>query len=450
MKPRKAWAVACATVLMGCSWVAEAANSYPIVLVHGFSGWGRNELFGLQYWGGGFQVGGGRDLQEQLKAAGYPTYTAAVGPISSNWDRAVELFYQIKGGCVDYGPWHSTHLEMTNGALDSRTHIRKLDGTNGAPRRCWAKDPANNPYNDPLALYPQWGDDPSKKIHLVAHSQGGQTARMLLQLLRNGSPQDLNADTALYNEATQKNPFTGGKNWVSSITTLATPHDGTTLASGVQLLPMVQQLAGAAAAVAGLVSSDAVIFDLKLDQWGLKRNAGESFNSYYNRVKASAIWNTSKDVSLWDLSPDGAREINQKAQHFNDVYYYSYGTQTTFKGVLSGRHYPILQTFLPFQPQTLFMGGYTRNESGKVPIDSSWWPNDCVVNTRSTRSPTLGVASPVVDYTGVSQAGKWNYMGLWSNWDHADIIGVLTEKDVNYLKNNLSLPQAARLKALPN
>jgi triacylglycerol lipase len=26
--------------------------------------------------------------------------TAAVGPISSNWDRAVELYYQIKGGCA--------------------------------------------------------------------------------------------------------------------------------------------------------------------------------------------------------------------------------------------------------------------------------------------------------------------------------------------------------------
>ena len=33
--------------------------------------------------------------------------TAVVGPFSSNWDRAVELFYQIKGGCVDYGAAHA-------------------------------------------------------------------------------------------------------------------------------------------------------------------------------------------------------------------------------------------------------------------------------------------------------------------------------------------------------
>lgn len=433
------------------SGAAFAANSYPIVLVHGFSGWGRGELFGLQYWGGGFQVGGARDFERQLTAAGYPTVTAAVGPVSSNWDRAIELFYQIKGGCVDYGPYHSTHLVKTNGVLDTRTHTRKLDGSAGTPRRCWFK-PGDAGYQagDKEPLYPEWGNDPSKKIHLMTHSQGGQTARQLLQLLRYGSPDELNADGALYNESTQKNPFTGGKNWVSSITTLSTPHDGTTLAAGAQMLPMVQQLVGAASALAGLVSSSQVIFDLKLDQWGLKRNAGESFDSYFARVQSSAIWNTNKDVSLWDLSPDGAKEINERVANMSDVFYFSYGTQTTYRGILSGRHYPILQTILPFQPQTLFMGFYTRNDSGKVPIDGSWWPNDAVVNTRSMRAPTLGVASPSVDWNGTPQIGKWNHMGLWANWDHADIIGVLTEKNVTDLKNNLYLAQAARLKALSN
>jgi triacylglycerol lipase len=450
MKRMKGWSVAIAAVACLFSWAAEAANNYPVVLVHGFSGWGRGELFGLQYWGGGFIDGGSRDLQEVLKSNGTVTYTAAVGPVSSNWDRAIELFYQIKGGCVDYGPYHSTHLIKTDGSIDSRTHTRKLDGSGGTTRRCWAKDAANNPSNDPLAMYPTWGDDPSKKIHLVAHSQGGQTVRMLLQLLRYGSTDDLNADSSLYNEATQKNPFTGGKNWVSSITTLASPHDGTTLASGAQLLPMVQQIVGLAASVAGLISSDNVVYDLKLDQWGLKRNAGESFNSYFSRVKASAIWNSSKDISLWDLSPDGAKELNLKVQNFSDVYYFSYATQTTFRGWLTGHHYPILTTFLLSQPLALFMGAYTRNDSGKVLIDSSWWPNDSVVNTRSMRVPTLGSASPSVNFSGTPQAGTWNYMGLSSNWDHLDIVGLFSEKDFNALKNSVYLSQASRLKALSN
>ncbi|KAJ0397520.1 hypothetical protein P43SY_005646 [Pythium insidiosum] len=46
-----------------------AQNNYPIVLVHGFSGWGRDELLGIKYWGG---IQG--DLQEQLKAQGYTLF----------------------------------------------------------------------------------------------------------------------------------------------------------------------------------------------------------------------------------------------------------------------------------------------------------------------------------------------------------------------------------------
>ena len=34
-------------------------------------------------------------------------FEVSVGPISSNWDRAIEVFYQLKGGQVDYGKGHS-------------------------------------------------------------------------------------------------------------------------------------------------------------------------------------------------------------------------------------------------------------------------------------------------------------------------------------------------------
>ena len=53
------------------------------------------------YWGGF------TDLERSLNRRGCKVVTAAVGPFSSVWDRAVELFYQIKGGTVDYGKEHS-------------------------------------------------------------------------------------------------------------------------------------------------------------------------------------------------------------------------------------------------------------------------------------------------------------------------------------------------------
>ena len=72
-------------------------NSCPIVLIHGFLGWGRDEMAGYYYWGGRM------DLETELKNAGFEVYTVSVGPISPGWDRAIEAFYQIKGGQVDYG-----------------------------------------------------------------------------------------------------------------------------------------------------------------------------------------------------------------------------------------------------------------------------------------------------------------------------------------------------------
>ena len=89
---------------------AFAANNNPVVLVHGFAGFGRSEMLGYKYWGGL------TDLEQQLQAryGDQIVKSAVVGPFSSNWDRAVELFYQIKGGCVDYGALHASangHLQ---------------------------------------------------------------------------------------------------------------------------------------------------------------------------------------------------------------------------------------------------------------------------------------------------------------------------------------------------
>lgn len=61
-------------------------NQYPIVLVHGVLGWGRDEMGSFNYWGA-FRG----DLEIQLRARGYRVLTVGLGPISSSWDRACEL-----------------------------------------------------------------------------------------------------------------------------------------------------------------------------------------------------------------------------------------------------------------------------------------------------------------------------------------------------------------------
>ena len=134
---------------------AAQANNYPVVLLHGFTGWGRNEMAGYKYWGGL------TDLQAELRDSNYPVYTATVGPISSNWDRACDFYAFVKGGRVDYGKAHS---EKHGHERFGRSH----DG-----------------------ILPLWGESKAEaKIHIVGHSLGAQTARVLTSLLNAGSTEE--------------------------------------------------------------------------------------------------------------------------------------------------------------------------------------------------------------------------------------------------------------------
>jgi triacylglycerol lipase len=380
-------------VLLLAPAFARAGNDYPLVLVHGFMGWSRDELFGFKYWGG---FG---DLQETLDRAGYHTHTAVVGPLASNWDRACELFAYLKGGTVDYGQAHAS-------AHGHARHGRTFPG-----------------------LYPEWGtvDERGRirKIHLIGHSQGGQTARVLVALLEQGAP----AERATA-PATDRSPlFQSGHSWVHSVTTLATPHDGTSLATGVdQVLPLVRATLLGFAALAG-IRSDELPYDFKLDQWGLRRAPDESFDAYLTRIERSPIWR-SRDISAWDINPDGARELNREFPAQPGVYYFSWGASAT-RPLWPSRHQVPLPTMLPqLWASALFIGAYARDEPGHVRIDANWWENDGLVNTRSMAGPTLDSPDRIVSDRGPPQRGVWNHRGVLAGWDHLDIMGIGTLRDV--------------------
>ena len=131
------------------SVLVVAQNTFPIILIHGFMGWGPEEMGDYNYWGGK------NNFQKYLEDQGFEVYAVSIGPISSNWDRAIEAYYQIKGGQVDYGRIHSEKFNI----------IQK---------------PKNKDWN---GLYKKWNAD--NPIHIIGHSLGGQTARMLQYLLEN-------------------------------------------------------------------------------------------------------------------------------------------------------------------------------------------------------------------------------------------------------------------------
>lgn len=79
-------------------------NKYPFVFVHGMFGWG--DAIGIDkvapYWGA--TTG---NLMDFLTSCKYECYSASVGPVSSAWDNACELYAQLMGTRVDYGEAHS-------------------------------------------------------------------------------------------------------------------------------------------------------------------------------------------------------------------------------------------------------------------------------------------------------------------------------------------------------
>ncbi|HYD79438.1 MAG TPA: hypothetical protein VEC06_06490 [Paucimonas sp.] len=415
--------MALALAALSMTGAAFAGNNYPIVLVHGFLGFGPNELqgSGFKYWGGFGDV----EAYLRTRNGTHPVMTAVVGPVSSNWDRAAELYYQIKGGCVDYGATRTAKYAAYG-------KIQKPAG------KCWAKDRNNNPNNYPLALYPEW--DANHPIHLIAHSQGGQTSRVLIQLLENGSPDGNEGGGELYS---------GGKiGWVKSLTTISTPHNGTTLREVIlDYLPKVSELAGKIIETAGLGGSSNPVYNFKLEQYGLAQRPAETFWQFIERIKGAPFWSLSnRDAAQWDLGPDGARELNGWVKTSPHVYYYSIGSKGTEQGSFCCNGTD--RIIAPFQSSSyqyarddmifflkptagewvvpsIFqrgMGSYTQSDPSRVIVDASWFPNDGVVNTVSMKSPAW---QPVRNFDGTSVRGTWNYLGYYNQYDHFDVIGWL-------------------------
>lgn len=389
------------------------SNSYPIVMVHGLFGWGNDELYGINYWGGK------ESLKQLLTSKGYTVFTPTIGSVSSNWDRACELYAYIKGGTVDYGEAHS---KKYGHARYGRTY---------------------------QGVYPQFGTLSSanevQKIHLIGHSMGGQTVRVLAQLLENGDKDEI--------AATPKDSisplFTGGKHWISSITTIATPHDGSQEShQQYELEPFAHDFFAALAAEGGVTNSDNPCFDFRLDQWGLKKEANESYSNYLHRVMTSNIWHDTKDLSVWDLSPEGAGELNSWVKAQPDIYYFSIACVDTHKDLLTQFQVPNVNMNQLMLKSSIFIGSYTNDTPGEVPIDSSWWRNDGIVSVISAISPKVDSTDKMISYNGIPKKGVWNYLGEINNIDHIQVVGLNEVKYKTYLENKY-ISLAKMLSALP-
>jgi triacylglycerol lipase len=275
-------------------------------------------------------------------------------------------------------------------------------------------------------MYPEW--DENHPVHLIGHSMGGQTIRMLDYLLENSFYTDTSDITI------EESDLLGEKlsGWIKSITSLSSPHNGSTYVDvRTKTIPFIQNFVGIAAAV----GSD--LYDFDLHQWGLKQRDGENWQDYFDRINNHVVWD-SKNISKWDLSIPGAQELNTYVTANPVVYYFSYATSCSIADERTGHHVPHGKVYITLRNNVRNIGQETATFADGTKTDSTWFENDGVVNVKSMWGPTTGLngPDPIVPYNsdGELLPGMW-YTFPRYEMDHYYIIGqsVFTKKQIRQL-----------------
>ncbi len=242
---------------------------------------------------------------------------------------------------------------------------------------------------------------------------------MLEELLRNGSQEEIEYQKE--HGGTISPLFKGGHdNMVASITTLGTPHNGTHAADLLGNEPIVRQFVFDFAAA--LAKNDARV-DFGLNQWGLKRKPGETDKAYTERIKNNnKLW-TTKDNGFYDLTREGASEINKHTSLNPNIVYKTYTGEATH-ATLSGKQKANRDLFLTF--------ALTANVIGKAP-EKDWRVNDGLVSVVSSLHPYNQAWTNATDQI---QKGIWQVTPVKEGWDHVDFVGQDTN-DTNHTQEQL-------------
>ena len=339
----------------------------------------------MNYWGGK------NNIEQYLRDKGYEVYSVSLGPLSSSYDCAVETFYQVKGGQLDYGQAHAEKYSIV-------------------------QKPKGKSYK---GLYPEW--DENHPVHLLGYSFGGMTTRMLVHLLTNSIAKD---STGLPDESMLLGNELSG--WVSSITTMSSPHNGATLSNiVVNWVPFTDNLLP----LAGLISSR--YYDFNLDHWGISKKENESITNYLSRFINHPAWNTKNSVA-WDSSIQGAMELNDILTINPNVYYFSYSTVASVIDTSTGYYKPADHLNMTNYPLSWIIGRTNVDMGNGEETDESWFKNDGTVNTISMLRPFTGENGPEPLKTfsdkGPIEKGIWNFMGEYE-LDHKSFIGIFIDDE---------------------
>jgi|GEM_PF-721413 len=332
--------------------MVDEGDEYPVVFCHGLFGWGDSALGGYPYF---------VTVERLTREGRIPRpILASTGPISSLHDQACELFYQLKGGRVNYGREHAERFG----------HLR------------YGREHAG--------FCPGWCAD--RPLDFVAHSMGAPVVRMLQHLLANR-----------FFDREDGVSYGTTASWVRSITAVSGVHNGSTLAwaagaseesgllePGARVVPFLVRLAARFARAQVRDPDLAALYDLKLDQWGIESlaSAVDSLRGAFGlpRFAETADW------ALYDLTPTAMERWNKALVEYPDTWYFSHPTRATAPFLRFEIPVPFAcRTFLA--PLAVRMGRFVpRTEAGRGLLGPlrAWRPNDGMCPTLSQTRPFLG------------------------------------------------------------
>ena len=334
-------------------------TAYPVVFLHGLGGWGEDDgldrRFRYHYWGFDARE---RDLAAYLRQQGREVFCPSLGPFTSAWDRACELYAYLYGGTVDFGQRHSER------------HGHQRYG-----RR----------YPGVLRDLGQPG--PHEKIELIGHSFGGPTAIVFADLLANGSPEE-RAETP---EGQLSPLFAGGHDAVHSVVTLSGANNGTTFADffgdrGIRVLAGV--IYGANALAAGTPLMD--LLDFHTDQWeimGDRSSGSRSVPPLKNRLRgAKQLVGNRLDNVGFELQVEYAALLYRHLSLSPDTRYLAYRACRTHDDG-KGRQLPNRDMRRILKLWSTVIGRYRPQKLSAFGFDESWLPSDGIVNVRCLGAP---------------------------------------------------------------